>query len=237
MPDPIAVCAAGESAWHAAAYAGLNARWRDDGAIAWAPERVPHPVLLAAVTLTPRPVLPADLGDRAPGVIRDSWARLVADDLPGWTCEPADPWMLRKPGPRGVPSVPGVQIAQTADALLFERTSFLAAAGRPPANPGELHPAGSATVEGLHLFLARRGSDPVGTALAVRHAHGVTVSAVNVLPAERGRGVGAALTAAAANLAPGVPATLSASRLGLGVYRRLGFVVLAGTPLHWIPPS
>ena len=41
---------------------------------------------------------------------------------------------------------------------------------------------------------------------------------------------------AAVNVDPGLPATLTASRLGLGLYRRLGFRELASA-LHWRPPQ
>jgi hypothetical protein len=30
IEDQISVCAAGESAWHAAAYAGIGAEWREE---------------------------------------------------------------------------------------------------------------------------------------------------------------------------------------------------------------
>jgi GNAT superfamily N-acetyltransferase len=46
---------------------------------------------------------------------------------------------------------------------------------------------------------------------------------VATLPGERGRGVGAALTAAAAGSCPRLPAVLLASDAGRPVYHRLGF--------------
>ncbi|WP_367889971.1 GNAT family N-acetyltransferase [Serinicoccus kebangsaanensis] len=48
----------------------------------------------------------------------------------------------------------------------------------------------------------------------------------------RGTGLGTALTQRALALAPGLPATLSSSKMGYGVYRRLGFVDV-GRPIHW----
>ncbi|WP_420330099.1 GNAT family N-acetyltransferase [Ornithinimicrobium murale] len=60
----------------------------------------------------------------------------------------------------------------------------------------------------------------------------VVVSAVAVLPEFRGAGLGIALTQRVLALAPGLPATLSSSEIGHGVYRRLGFVDV-GRPIHW----
>ena len=142
--------------------------------------------------------------------------------------------MLRPQGVCSAPEVPGIEVRPTSDAELFEHTSFVAVTGKPPERRGELHPAGSQAAPGLHLFLAWRGELPVGTALAVVHDTGVVVSAVSVVAAERGCGIGARLSAAAVNCAPDRPATLSTSRLGEGVYRRLGFETV-GRPLDWKP--
>ncbi len=130
--------------------------------------------------------------------------------------------------------MPGITVGRTDDALLFEHTAFVASGGPPPERPGELHPSGSSELEGLHLFLARRDGVPVGTSLAVRHETGVVISAVNVVERERRLGIGMLLTAAAVGVDDRLPATLTASRLGIGAYRRLGFQEL-GTPVHWLP--
>jgi hypothetical protein len=78
--------------------------------------------------------------------------------------------MVRLPVP--VPVVtrpPGLRISRVtsdADTVLFERTAFLAAGGRPPGRAGELHPAGSQRIAGLHRFVAWIDGRPSGTALA-----------------------------------------------------------------------
>ena len=87
-------------------------------------------------------------------------------------------------------------------------------------------------VTDLHLFLAELDGRPVGTALATVCPTGVTVSGVAVEPTQRRRGIGAALTRTAAETAPDRPATLSASDLGIGTYRRLGFTELSRSR-HW----
>lgn len=233
MPeDAVAVCAAGEAAWQECAYAGLGGVWRADTGLGWS-TRVPHQFLFAGVTLTARPRMPAALARHHPGTVCDSWAALAPGDLPGWTAEPADPWMIREPAPCTPEGPADVIIAATRDALLFEATAFRA--NGESAVPGELHPVGSEGFPGLTLFLAWRRGVPVGTALSIRHLSGVVVSAVTVLPEERRRGVGRALTAAALLAAPALPATLAASTLGLSTYRQMGFIELC-RPVHWIPP-
>jgi GNAT superfamily N-acetyltransferase len=128
----------------------------------------------------------------------------------------------------------GASVTACLDAELFERTVFLAAGGVTPDRPGVLHPRGSERVPGLHLYVAFAGARAVGTALAVVHSRGVHVSAVAVLPEERGRGIGAALAATALNTQPCMPATLTASFLSAPIYRRLGFEPV-GEPLDWKP--
>lgn len=144
--------------------------------------------------------------------------------------------MLREPAPCSKLDGAGAVVARTDDALLFERMAFLAAGGQLPQHPGELHPGGSERLPGIHFFLAWLDGRPIGTALAVIHEYGVLVSAVAVLPDERRRGVGAALTAAAIMAAPDRPATLSSSRLGSGTYRAMGFLEV-GVPVDWRSPE
>ncbi len=222
-----AVCAAGEAAWHAAAYAGLGVEWNVDRSVAWSPSN-PHPYLLAAITLRPDASVPPNVR----GPVRDSWGTVGAGDLPGWRPHPAGPWMFREPSRCPVQPPAGVVITATCEPLIFERTAFLAASGRPPRRAGELHPPGSEHYPGLHLYLAWRGGQPIGTALALVHSTGVTVSAVTVQASERRQGIGAALTARALQTGPALTATLSTSQIASSVYRRLGFVEV-GTPVDW----
>jgi GNAT superfamily N-acetyltransferase len=241
LPDPgglIAMCACGEATFQRAAHRGLGRRWIQDDAVAFAPDGSSHPFLFAAVTLVPRPALPDGLRGR----ICDSFGALDAGDLPGpgWRAEDADPWLVRPPLP--VPAaapLPGLRILRVqsdAETVIFERTAFLSAGGRTPDRVGELHPAGSQRTPGLHLFVALIDGYPSGTALAMEYDHGVLISAVAVMPEARRRGVGAALTVAALRVAPGRPASLSATSAGYPVYRRLGFEEI-GRQRIWHPPS
>lgn len=231
MSDPIALCAHGEAAWHAVAYASLGATWVDDGRLARAGGSVPHRFLLGAVTLDPDVSVPDDV----PGIVCDSWARLR---LPGRDAAPAGHWMIREPDrSTGAPRLPGLVIRRAvsdADVAWFEYLAFLAADGELPTRSGELHPAGSQHRPGLSLLVAEIDGEGVGTALSVATGRVNNIGAVAVMPAQRGRGIGSALTEAAIAMAPGVPATLSATAAGRGVYLRLGFNEV-GRPLHHHP--
>lgn len=222
------VCVAGEAAWLTAAHAALGAPWRVGNGIAWAPSGPAHRFLLGAITLAPRPRLPKPLA----GTVRDSWASLAGEMPAGWQPVQGDPWMFRYPGRCSARAVAGMTITRTRDSLLFEETAFIAASGVGPARAGELHPRGSENIAGLHMFLATLNKRPVGTALALAHRSGVIISAVAVMADHRRLGIGAALTSAAANVAPAQPATLTASAAAYETYRRLGFKA-AGHPTDW----
>lgn len=177
---------------------------------------------------------PAPLADVA-GIVCDSFAEFDAHDLPGRRSEAANPWMYRHPAAVSEPALPdGVRIRRVtsdADVARWERVVF-EANGQEPDPPGELHPAGSQRQPGLSLLLAEHGRAPVGAAMGLVGEVSVVVSAVAVLPTMRGAGLGTALTLRALALAPGLPATLTASELSYRIYGRLGFVEV-GRPAHW----
>ena len=231
MTEPVALCAHGEAAWHAVAYPPLGARWIDDGSLARAVGPVPHPFLLGAVTLAVTATVPPDV----PGIVCDSFATL---SLAGREAEPTGYWMIRDagadPGPLQVPGLTIRPALSDDDVAWFEYLAFLAAEGRLPARSGELHPAGSQRQPGLTLLIAEIDGEGVGTALSVATSRVNNIGAVAVMPARRGRGIGAALTEAAVALAPTSPATLSATPAGRVVYARLGFTEV-GRPLHHHP--
>ncbi len=229
------LCAAGEAAWQALAHRSLGARWDRGDGFDWAPGGAAHPLLHALVTLEPHPRLPPEL---PAGRVCDSFAALDRSDLPPghWVSEPAGPWMVRDPAPapdvRPIDGVDLVEVVTDADTTLFERTAFLAAGGAPPDRPGELHPAGSQNAEELHLLLATIEGRGVGTGFALGVHDAVLVSAVAVVPAVRGRGIGTAITARCLELGGERVATLTASERAVPLYRRLGFVPV-GRAVHW----
>lgn len=226
----ISACAEGEAAWHAVAYRGLGHDWINDGHLARAGSSVPHPLLLGAVTLDPGASVPDDV----PGVICDSFAELR---LRGREPEPTGHWMVHEGPPVAPRPLPGLTIRRVTtdeDVTWFETLAFLAADGAPPERPGELHPPGSQRLPGLTLVVAELDGAGVGTSLSVATPRVNNIGAVTVMPAYRGRGIGAALTLAAMACAPGLPSVLSATELGRPVYRRLGFEEV-GRPVHWTP--
>jgi ribosomal protein S18 acetylase RimI-like enzyme len=75
-------------------------------------------------------------------------------------------------------------------------------------------------------LLARVDGRPVAMALGVFAGGGIVIANVTTLPAERGRGLGRAVTLAAMRVgaeARARLAVLQSTEMGLGVYRRLGF--------------
>ena len=89
----------------------------------------------------------------------------------------------------------------------------------------------------VRLFLGSVAGRAVGVAGSAVHHGLVEVDWVAVLPEARGRGYGAALTAAAAAVAPDLPAVLLASDDGRPTYRRLGFIDLFRVTMWEHPPG
>ncbi len=125
------------------------------------------------------------------------------------------PVMERMPGPSGgaAPPVDGLEIRPVAD-------------GRDAA-VWELLPAPALAAPGWHHWVGHLDGEPVATASSFVDDRHVRVEFVSARPDRRGRGVGAAMTAAAGDADPAKPAVLIASDLGQGVYRRLGYRALA----------
>ena len=85
----------------------------------------------------------------------------------------------------------------------------------------------------LKLFVGYADGIAVGTAAASVGEHVVAVEAVSTRSSHRGRGFGAAITAAAMLAAPELPSALVASDLGRGVYAQLGFMPISRHTL-WV---
>ncbi|HIY64886.1 MAG TPA: GNAT family N-acetyltransferase [Candidatus Agrococcus pullicola] len=223
--EKISWCARGENVLQQALHECLGVQWVVDEAAGRAEGPSPHRFLFAGITLTPG--AHSDLVADVDGDICDSFAAFTADALPSRTPEAGPIWMFRPPGPvtnQGW-TIPGLRLhSVSTDEELdrWEDVSFLANGGERE-SAGELHPAGSQHDPRLRFFTAEIDGTTVGTGLAVLSPESVTISAVTVLPESRGRGIGRALTVAALESAPELPAVLSASELGLGVYKRLGF--------------
>jgi GNAT superfamily N-acetyltransferase len=94
-----------------------------------------------------------------------------------------------------------------------------------------LHP--DALESAWQFFVAYDGDRAVATAGAFVTDRITMVELVSARPETRGRGIGAAVTAAATFAAPDQPALLISSDLGRGVYERLGYLPLLRYTL-WI---
>jgi GNAT superfamily N-acetyltransferase len=233
MPDEIGLCARIDFEFHTMLYEALGIPvFERDGS--WWVERPATVVLMDGGTVT----------DAAQGAIpplsrfRDSWGRLTLP-LP-WRSAPDQPWMIRPPGPIDVPPVPGLIVRRADDAaavLRFERSAVDIGGGLPGHVDGAIHPAGpTAANDRLHLFTGTIDDEVVATALAAVTNGGLSIGAISTRKEWRRRGIGAAMTAAAVAVNPELPATLTASVLGLPIYRRLGFRDI-GPGIVWHHPD
>lgn len=99
----------------------------------------------------------------------------------------------------------------------------LDAFGGDPRVAKAVHGAGAFGVPGKRAFVAWREDAPVGAASGFLHEGAVGIMGVGVIEAARRRGVGAAITAAAARAFAGADlAWLQPSPMALGMYRSLG---------------
>jgi GNAT superfamily N-acetyltransferase len=137
------------------------------------------------------------------------------------------PLMVRAPHPGPEPPPAGLTIVEVHDARTgddFERT-LVDAYPLPALQPwarGTVVPAFG--VAGWHHFVGYEGGRAVATAASWVHDDHVRIDLVSTLPDARGRGHGAALTAAAGAAAPSLPALLVASDAGRPVYERMGYL-------------
>lgn len=142
------------------------------------------------------------------------------------------PFLVRPAGGRAPDPAPGVAVREVLDAPGLAAWSRVLAGGFPaPESPAPPALLGGPT----RFWLATLDGEPAATALS-HTAHGVTsVEAVATLPRLRGRGLGAAATWAATLARPELPAVLTASDDGIGVYRRMGYLPVVRWTL-WFRP-
>jgi ribosomal protein S18 acetylase RimI-like enzyme len=162
---------------------------------------------------------PADLQERllAKGFTRDP------DELPGMAASLVDLPPIELPD--------GAVIELVRDATAFREwlDVMVAGFGMPP-QIGDAFAAFGSLGFGDELptraLLARVDGRPVATALGVFAGEGIDIASVTTLPAERGRGLGRAVTLETMRVgakAGARLAVLQSTEMGHGVYRRLGF--------------
>jgi len=101
----------------------------------------------------------------------------------------------------------------------------LDAFGGDPGVARAVHGAGAFGVKDKRSFVAWRHGEPVGAASAFLLEGAVGIMGVGVVESARRRGVGAAITTAAARAFPGADiAWLQPSEMALAMYRSLGFL-------------
>lgn len=154
------------------------------------------------------------------------------------------PLMYLPPGRRAPDPPPALTVEEVADAArlaVFERTlveayplpewaDLPAGAALPPST---LNPEAGALR--MRYWVGTVEERAVCTAAAVTHAGVNLVEWVGTQPGDRGRGYGAAVTWAAAQAAPELPAVLLASDDGRPVYERMGFIAVQRWTL-WTRP-
>ena len=169
-------------------------------------------------------------------VLLSMWPTPDLTDL-GLTLVGHPPLMLRAPAP-APPGPPELAIRRVRDADVladFERT-LVAGFGLEGLGVPAIADL-SLTGDLLHLLVGYVDGRPVATAGSAVHHGIVEVDWVATPEHARRHGYGAALTAAAAAVAPDLPALLIASDHGRPVYRRLGYLDLFRTTMWERPAS
>jgi ribosomal protein S18 acetylase RimI-like enzyme len=141
------------------------------------------------------------------------------------------PLMLRAPGPVADEPVAGLEVGEVADAATAEAWERTLVHGYPepglqPYVPGCLLPERVLSAPGWRHWVGYLDGEAVATSSAYVGPHHVDVEFISTMPEARGRGVGRAVTVAATQASPELPAMLISSDLGNAVYRRLGYVPL-----------
>lgn len=207
------------------------AMWDD----AWAVDfRITVPVPPNGVTL----VRPLE-ADNAPGLMarvdaffgeRDGgglelYSIWPSPDLSAYRLESDScPCMVREQGGEPPPAPRELRIAEADDAELLRDVEHVLLEGFqiPDMQPGDLFDA-RALAPDYRMWVGYVDGRPVSTACAYVAEGFVGVYAVTTVSDTRGRGYGEALTWAATLCRPDLPATLQASEMGLGVYKKMGY--------------
>lgn len=144
-----------------------------------------------------------------------------------------DPWQL--PGmamrsPPQVPPPPGeLKIVPVSSSDVDLWTSTITGAGIPADIAAALFPASLAADPDVKLFAGLLEGRPVATSVAARSGHACGIYGVGTVPDARRRGIGTAMTWAAAACArvwDSSAVVLQASEMGFSAYSRMGFATV-----------
>jgi GNAT superfamily N-acetyltransferase len=151
---------------------------------------------------------------------------LAASMLEGFQFWWREPVMVLHPLPEAFANVPGLEVIQVRTP---ESRDLYCRADLEEYGDQEFQLAMvsmAAEMPGVSMHLGLREGQPVARSMGVVHAGLVGIHNVYVPPSSRGRGYGAALTAAAIDSGRAMGATaacLQATELGFPVYQRMGF--------------
>jgi hypothetical protein len=203
----------------------------------------PHPFLNYAILLRP-PRDPTGLGSEitrffsgangGPYSVFSPWPA----ELPGFEVGGHPPLMYCPAHDHRVALPDGFTIdrARTVDELLAYEQVLLEGFPLPDgqvAEPGTLFDESMLRAPGVHMFVGREHGRAVSAATGVVSEGVNHVEMVSTLVEARGRGYGAALTAAASSVDPSLPAMLIASDPGRPVYERMGYLSLLRFTYLW----
>ncbi len=215
---------------------GLDCRYADSLWSCWepGPEFIPEAITLtpAAASTEQRSDLEAEieqlLAARPRGILRvlDWWSTLDLGPLglePVATAER----LIRRPGatsPAITPPELEIERVRTPEALVeFEQATFAGFEFTEDVERGDLHAAASVHDPRGRYFVGRVEGRPVSVSIAVASDAVVGVFGVATLPEFRRRGYGKAMTWAALDSAPTLPAVIGPSPMSDSLYRRMGF--------------
>jgi ribosomal protein S18 acetylase RimI-like enzyme len=159
--------------------------------------------------------------------VSDPWADLRLD-VHGFTPEPDQGWMVRLPRPAGAVSAAGpaelqIERVEDADALWDFELAGAAGFGTAVQPRATWHAPAILRDATLTILRGRVDGQTVATSMSYRHAGILGIYGVSTLPAARRRGYATAMTVAALDLDPAIPAVLQPSQMAVSLYGRLGF--------------
>ncbi|MCI0440686.1 MAG: GNAT family N-acetyltransferase [Chloroflexi bacterium] len=158
-------------------------------------------------------------------IVWDSWMELDLTRL-GFTVETPDSSYVRPPsgGNVAIPNELEIEVVRDEAGLEeFEQASKEGFETPHALRAARWHVPASLGVPGMSYFVGRVEGRAVSVSIAVVGDGVVGVYGVATHPKHRRKGYGAAMTWAAVQVAPGLPAVLNPSQMGAAMYRSMGF--------------
>lgn len=167
------------------------------------------------------------------------WSAWPTPDLTGYDMQSAGyaTLMVRLPAPLSLAAT-GLRISEARDESDLRDFDEAVIHGYPVPEltfPDDRITDGRVLGGPMHYFVGYQDNRPVTCAAAYVAEREVGVYMVATLPEARGKGFGAAITAATIAAAPHLPAVLQASEPGQPVYSKLGFQVISPYTIWYKP--